>query len=99
VLKKNYAVSSAKRIKRSAANSGYLSTGLQKKEHPKQRNNNRLMVFWKEDESSLSTASQPQLVSAPTRKAAGAGGRSTELTFFAKRSVPEAIDTPGVRAY
>jgi hypothetical protein len=34
---KNYAVSSAKRIKRSAANSGYLSTGLQKKEHPKQQ--------------------------------------------------------------
>ncbi len=42
------------------------------------------MVFWKEDESSRSTAPQPQLVSAQTWKAAGAGGRSTELTSSAK---------------
>jgi ATP-dependent Clp protease ATP-binding subunit ClpB len=41
------------------------------------------MVFWKEDESSRSTAPQPQLVSAQTWKAAGAVGRSTELTSSA----------------
>jgi ATP-dependent Clp protease ATP-binding subunit ClpB len=42
------------------------------------------MVFWKEDESP-----QPQLVSAQTRKAAGAGGRSTELTSSAKAQSAE----------
>jgi ATP-dependent Clp protease ATP-binding subunit ClpB len=42
------------------------------------------MVFWKEDETSRSTAPQPQLVSAQARKPAGAGGHSTEVTSSAK---------------
>ncbi len=41
------------------------------------------MAFWKEDEASRSTVPQPRLVSAQTRKAAGAGGRSAEVTSSA----------------
>jgi len=42
------------------------------------------LVFWKEDEASRSTVPQPQLVSAQTRKAAGAGDCSAEVTSSAK---------------
>src|SRR5260370_4620345 len=42
------------------------------------------LVFWKEDEAPQSTAPQPQLVSAQTRMAAGAGGRAAEVTSSAK---------------
>jgi ATP-dependent Clp protease ATP-binding subunit ClpA len=41
------------------------------------------LVFWKADEASRSTVPQPQLVSTQTRKAAGAGGRSAEVTSSA----------------
>ncbi len=42
------------------------------------------LVFWKEDEARRSTVPQPQLVSAQTWKAAGAGGRAAEVTSSAK---------------
>ena len=42
------------------------------------------LVFWKEDESSHRTLPPPQLISTPTRKAAGAGGRSAEVTSSTK---------------
>src|SRR5229473_2106067 len=41
------------------------------------------LVFWKADEASRSTVPQPQLVSTQTRKTAGAGGRSAEVTSSA----------------
>jgi ATP-dependent Clp protease ATP-binding subunit ClpB len=37
------------------------------------------LVFWKEDEASRPTLPQPQLISTPTRRAAGARGRSAEV--------------------
>ena len=42
------------------------------------------LVFWKEDESSRRTLPPPQIISTPTRKAAGAGGRSAEVTSSTK---------------
>jgi ATP-dependent Clp protease ATP-binding subunit ClpB len=44
----------------------------------------RGLVFWKEDEASRPTLPQPQLTLTPTRKAAGAGGRSAEVTSSTK---------------
>jgi ATP-dependent Clp protease ATP-binding subunit ClpB len=44
----------------------------------------RGLVFWKEDEVSRPTLPQPQLTLTPTRKAAGAGGRSAEVTSSTK---------------
>ena len=42
------------------------------------------MVFWKEDEASRPMVPQPRLVSAQPWKAAGAGGRSAEVTSAAQ---------------
>jgi ATP-dependent Clp protease ATP-binding subunit ClpA len=42
------------------------------------------LVFWKENETPRSTVARPQLVSAQTAKAAGAGGRAAEVSAPAK---------------
>ena len=45
------------------------------------------LVFWKEDERPQSTVPHPQLVESQTRKAAGAGGGTAEVTYSAKAQI------------
>jgi ATP-dependent Clp protease ATP-binding subunit ClpB len=53
------------------------------------------LVFWKEGEAPRSKGPQPKLVSAKTRKAAGAGGSSAEVTFCATE--PSAVNSQFAR--